>query len=146
MKKALFEKRKFNDYAEAQDLVARAKRKQYRLFIGLAISLIASVFGVMSFTRSTVEYAIYAVLLAIPAYIIGGGFGSALKMARNLAIFGWIIIPFPLDLVTGLTTLIVALLGFFMVPVLFVFLNFVKHNKDYAEARRYLGYFSKEEA
>ena len=62
-------------------------------------------------------------------YVLGGGVKGAIGIAWKLAKFGWIIVPFPYDLMTGVMTLALAFLVFMLCPVLFVFLNFIKREE-----------------
>ncbi len=145
-KKQLIEHAQFNSYAQAKDMVDQSKRRVTRIRIGLIIAAIAScltAFGIFGHPANPATFYGSAFLLSIPAYIIGGGFGKALRAAKNLAVFGWFVVPvFPIDLLLLLFTMPLALFCFFLVPVVFVFLNYVQNNADYKEAKKYMSYFT----
>lgn len=45
------------------------------------------------------------------------GFMTALRMCKSIAFWGWVAVPFPMDIVTGLITFFVALFLLFCFPV-----------------------------
>ncbi len=47
-----------------------------------------------------------------------GGFGTAIKMAGKIAKWGWIVVPFPFDLVTFLFSFIFAIYAFAFFPII----------------------------
>lgn len=145
-KKKLIQHTEFNSYAQAKDMVDTSKRRVTRIFIGLIIAAIASsltAYACFGNPADPIRFYLFAFLLSIPAYIIGGGFGKALRAAKSLAVFGWFVVPiFPVDLLLLLFTLPLALFCFFLVPVVFVFLNYIQNNTDYREAKKYLSYFN----
>lgn len=61
-----------------------------------------------------------AVLLAIVSYILAG-FGTAFRMAGKIAKWGWIIIPFPYDLLSGIMSFVFAIMAFFILPIIPVY-------------------------
>lgn len=129
----------FDSCAQAQDMVDRAGRTQLRLLIGLALSAAATVCTVLVLLgKADMSALVCPILLSLPAYLIGGGIGSALKAAKNIAVLGWVIVPFPVDILVGLVTLFYALAAFFFLPFFFVFLNFRKHSRDMKQARKFL--------
>lgn len=144
-KKNLFETMEFDNYAQAKDLVDGAEKKVKRILIGLGIAAVATLFTVIglccSNEMSQMVFFLLAFLFAIPAYIVGGGLGKALKVAKKLAVLGWIIVPFPIDILTGLCTFIVAIYALFFVPIIFVLINYSQHRKDLKAAQKYLSYF-----
>ena len=55
---------------------------------------------------------------SLASYIIGGGFGTALKWAWGVAKIGWFLVPvFPVDICTGMIGLVLGLLGLLFLPV-----------------------------
>ena len=142
--KKLIETMEFDNYAAAQAMVDSADAKRKRIFIGLALSAVATACSCLAFSGNASDIVGFGgMFLALVAYIVGGGFGSALKLAWGLAKFGWIILPFPYDIVTGFITFFFAIIAFVCFPVVFVLMSFFKHNKEYSEAKKYLSYYKK---
>lgn len=146
----LIETANFDSYEEAKEMVRTAKNRRTRHLIALAISALATAltaYGLFSVGgMDGFEYCAYAFMLAIPAYLIGGGFGKVLKIAGKLAKFGWLILPFPIDIVTGLMTFIFAGFALFCVPLFFTFTNFVQHDRDYKAAMKHLSHYTRANA
>lgn len=137
----------FNSYEQAQEMARVTGAKRSRVLIGLAISAVATgltLFGLFGGHPDGLGmvYIMLAFFAAIPAYILGGGFGKALKAAGKLAKFGWLIIPFPYDLITGFMTLIIAGFLFFCAPFFFVVKNALNANAEYNEAVKNLSYYT----
>lgn len=141
----IIETMEFDSYEAAKEMVTTAKRKRTRHLIALGISAGATALTAYGFLGGSemdpMLYMMMAFLLAIPAYIIGGGFGKVLKTAANLGKFGWLIVPFPYDIVTGLFTFIFAAFALFCVPIFFTFTNYVQHNRDYKAAKKHLSHY-----
>ena len=137
----LIEEVLFKDLEHAKRAVAFAKVNQIRILIGLAFALVATGFTAYGlFGKAAVDkWLPYAMLCAIPAYLIGGGIFKALKAAFKVAKIGWFLIPvFPADLVFGLFFLVLGIFGFFCVPAFFVGMNFIQHKKTLDAANSYL--------
>lgn len=47
-----------------------------------------------------------------------GGFWTAIKAALNIAKWGWLVIPFPYDIATGLVAFIFAMIALFLFPII----------------------------
>lgn len=139
----IIETMEFDSYAQAKNMVQTAQKKRTRILIGLVIAAIATFCTVTAFmgNMENAHRMAYSIVLAFPAYLIGGGIGSALKTAANLAIWGWRITRFPTDVFTGIFAFFASVFIFFFVPFIFVLMNFVKHNRDYLEAKKYLSYY-----
>lgn len=60
---------------------------------------------------------------------IFGGLGTAIKMAGKIAKWGWIIVPFPLDIATFIFAFFLAIMVFFCLPIIPI-------RKAYKESRR----------
>lgn len=141
----LMETMEFSNYAQAKDMVKNAENKRIRLLIGLGISAVSTLITLlMVFGTLGNEYIAIPLLLALPAYLIGGGVMSALRTAGRLAKFGWFITRFPYDIVTGFFTFFFSVIAFLFIPFVFVFMNFIQHDRDYKEAKRYLSYYKRE--
>ena len=66
------------------------------------------------------------ILLAMCAYCLGG-LWTAIKSALGIAKWGWLVVPFPYDLATGLMAFVFAIVVFFMLPIIPI----NKANKEY---------------
>lgn len=141
-KAKLFEAVQFEDVARAQRAVTFAKINQIRILIGLAIALVAtglSAYGLWGNSENAPLFFCFACMLAIPAYLIGGGIGKALKVAWNITKIGWFLIPFfPADLLLAIGFFIFSLVGLLFVPIIFVGMNFIQHKKTLDAAKSYL--------
>ena len=103
-------------------------KKQMKL-IGLIASLIATITIWTGFAIEGIIGDILAVIWMIGlvvGYVLAGGFKRAMGVAIKLCKFGWLLLPFPFDIFTGLVTLVFSFFVFIFCPVIFVFLNFVK--------------------
>ena len=47
-----------------------------------------------------------------------GGFGTAVKMAGKIAKWGWLIVPFPYDIVTGVVSFFISIMVFIGLPII----------------------------
>ena len=59
----------------------------------------------------------YGTLLGIISYFFGG-FGTAVRMAGKIAKWGWLILPFPYDIVTGMVSFFISILVFVGLPII----------------------------
>lgn len=141
-KEKLFEAVQFKDFEQAKRAVTLAKINQTRILIGMVIALISTGFtayAIFGNAEQPMEYFSYAFLLAIPAYLIGGGIVKALKQAWKIAKIGWFLIPvFPIDLAIGLVALIWSFFAFFCIPAFFVVGNYIQHKNTLQAAKSYL--------
>lgn len=148
--KQLIEHMQFNDYAYAKSIYDNSEAKLGRIKIGLIISAVATLssalfFGLGPNADPSLDMLILSflgvsVVGSIVAYIVGGGFGIALRIAKKLAIFGWFILPFPVDIATGICTLFFSIFGFFFIPIVFVVLNYIQTRIDMKEAKEYMSF------
>jgi hypothetical protein len=60
---------------------------------------------------------VLGILLALCAYCLGG-LWTAIKSALNIAKWGWLVVPFPYDLATGPIAFLIALVAFFLLPII----------------------------
>ncbi|MEE1305339.1 MAG: hypothetical protein U0K68_09365 [Agathobacter sp.] len=139
-KNQIYEQMVFNDYAYAQKEVEKYEEKMIFKYIGLGCGALSTLLGILAFTTNEL-FATFSIILAIVSYILVGGFLTALRIAKNLAFWGWLIIPFPFDIGTGLMTLIFAILGFLMFPIIFNLIAFFGIRKDYVAAKEYLSFY-----
>lgn len=142
----LIEEKQFNDAAYAEDVLKICQVLLEKIKRGMIIAGIASVSSIIMVLTSEIEIIsnacfIISVVGAIAAYIIGGGFGDAVRMAVKLAKWGWFICPmFPIDIVVFIVVLIFAIIAFFFLPIIFVFLHYRQINTDKEKAELYLSY------
>lgn len=143
-KNELTEKMVFDNYAYAKGIYDGSKSKLKRVRIGMIISAISSAFSVcaVAFGNQNDEllglFASLAFVGSIASYILGGGFKRTLRAAKKLAFFGWLILPFPYDLATGLVTITIAPIVLFFFPVFFVFGNYRQIRHEYKDAEEYI--------
>lgn len=95
-----------------------------RKTLALILATVATACSVIGFIgRGNDFLGIFAVIglfLSIASYIIGGGLGDAIKAALTLGKWGWLIVPFPIDIATGLFTMLVSFVAFLFLPIIFV--------------------------
>ena len=107
------------------------EKKQMKL-IGLIASLIATVAIWTGFSIGGTIGDVLAVIWMIGlvvGYVLGGGLKGAIGFALKLGKFGWLIIPFPFDIMTGMLSIGLAFLLFLFCPAIFVFLSFIKSHE-----------------
>ena len=151
-KKGLYQDIEIDSRSEAQQIVdsygevAEKGKKGFKLSkIGTAFSLIGIVLSLATASSSGALSNFFGILMFIgiilgfASYIIGGGFGIALKTAGRLAEFGWFVVPvFPVDIVVFFFVLMFAVFAFFFIPVVFVGISSKQRQKDYEQAVLYL--------
>lgn len=69
---------------------------------------------------------VYGWLLGIVAIFVGG-LGAACRMAKKIAIWGWVVVPFPMDIFTGL-------FSFFMAFWVLILFSIIPIHKAYKES------------
>ena len=131
-----FEEKQFNDYEYAMGVKAAceaqlAKSKKVYIIAGISTAcfLIPFLWPI-------------AMIGSIVSYSMGGGFGTALKIACKVATVGWFVFPFPICFLTGMCGMVFSMVAFFMLPILFVFCNYLQIKKDLHAAEEYLSYCS----
>lgn len=124
-------------YSYIQTYCKRKKKEKEKMdkkmlkLIGLIASLISTV-AILADCGLNPEGVIGDILIVIwiigliVGYILGGGLKGAIGSAWKLAKFGWLIVPFPYDIMTGCITFVCAIMVFMLCPVIFVFLSFIK--------------------
>lgn len=128
-----------------------------KLRIALILSVVATCVGVLSFvyfkaadtadtvnTRIAFILAIASICLSITSYILGGGFSTALGFAGKIAVFGWICLPFPIDVPFGIVTFIIAVFTFLFMPFVFVLISCCQERKYIKQAKYYVEHFKPE--
>lgn len=143
--KPLFEKMEFNDVQYARDMMSGCEAKLAKCQKAMPFAAVGTLCGVPAFIfngaapRLTSVLLFVAIVLSIIAYSTGGGIKIAISWAWKICKFGWYVIPFfPVDLVVAVVAFVVAVMGFFCAPLLFVWLNKRQITQDYEAAKQYL--------
>ena len=135
----LIEDAVFDSVEKAQREVKFAKINMIRTLIGAAVAVLSTVLLLIALFGKDSNYYMYAALPAIPAYLIGGGIGKAVKAAWKITKIGWFLIPvFPADVLLAIAFFILSLFVFFYLPIIFVGLNYVEHKRAFKSAEEYL--------
>ena len=139
----LIEDAVFDSVEKAQREVKFAKINMIRTLIGAAFAVLSTVLLLIALFGKDSNYYMYAALPAIPAYLIGGGIGKAVKAAWKITKIGWFLIPvFPADVLLAIAFFILSLFVFFYLPIIFVGLNYVEHKRALKAAEAYLAQFA----
>ena len=135
----------FNFAQRSQEEWEKKNRKLSRIKKGLIIAAIAQAIFILIYILDTSGILIFDdflfiiyLITTIAAYIIGGGLLGAIrkcwKIAKKLFFIGWICVPFPMDIFTGLFTSLLGFtflpMGIIMMPLLMVFLNYRDTKKE----------------
>ena len=144
MKKAtIIENMEFANRNMAAQYCSQADARIKRLRIGLIIAAAATLSAVLMLAlMGSSEYAglfaLPAMTGAIASYIVGGGFPIAFRAAKKIATFGWFVAPFPYDIPIFIVTFMLAIMAFFFIPVIFVFINYVQEKRNLTAAAQYV--------
>ena len=139
----LIEDAVFDSVEKAQREVKFAKINMIRTLIGAAFAVLSTVLLLIALFGKDSNFYMYAALPAIPAYLIGGGIGKAVKAAWKITKIGWFLIPvFPADVLLAIAFFILSLFVFFYLPIIFVGLNYVEHKRAYNAAQAYLAQYA----
>ena len=157
-KEKVFTEMQFNDAQYAQDVLVNSQSKLERCKIALIVALVVQVLWVLAFFAPNafskmpgfLGNIISMVMFGgtIAAYIIGGGIkatvGFVWKMAKGISWIGWVLVPFPMDIVTGIASFLIVLLFIpcvlLFVPLLGVAANYRQTKMDHQAAETYLSY------
>ena len=156
----LYEEMVFDDVQYAVDVVNAYKTKYNKVKRGLNLSIVSLLYFFLALPMVyTIIYPIpilgkpiseiavlVGLILVFASYIIGGGLKPALRWARKLGTFGWLILPFPWDLFTGIFLMMAVVVFFFFCPVVFIYMNYRQINMDYKAAKKYLSYYKSKPA
>ena len=147
----LYEEIVFNNMQEALEAKERCESRLSRSKIALIIAAVAEVLWILDFIigptgvlANIMDTACFVGTIA--SYAVGGGILYTLKtnwrIAKKIGFWGWLVIPFPLDIFTGLVSMGVALIygifGTLLLPLLFVFLNHRRLTKELEAAKHYI--------
>ena len=98
--------------------------KMIRNCIALGTASLGTLLSVIYFFNMESSFAStlfgMSIILGLVSYILGGGIIDAVKGAAKIGKIGWLIVPFPIDLVVGLMTTVFAVLLFLCCPIIFV--------------------------
>ncbi len=136
-RKTFYEEMHFNDYAYAMDKKRESEELLEQSGQIRLLAIIGTVCGLLSFMGVT---AIAAFAISILCYQKIGGFSVAARWAKNLAVWGWIIAPFPFDLITFPIVFIYAFLALLFLPYFVVHSYRKQLRKTIDEADEYLKY------
>lgn len=112
-----------SNYAEGVNAgISEHKKKTALILSGAATALV--VVGVMLSNNRSIgvsSFGMFMIMVAIPLAIasyVFAGLGTMLNWCKNLAFVGWLVVPFPWDIVSGICTFLMAVLLFLFVPIL----------------------------
>lgn len=99
-------------------------KKMKRIEIAQYIALGATCLTVLGFVLSGIfggripmSMMGYGVMAGIVSYFFGG-FGTAVRMAGKIAKWGWLIVPFPYDIITGMVSFFISIMVFIGLPII----------------------------
>lgn len=107
----------------------RLKIAQYIALGATAFSVIGGILGGMSGSDFGAILMVIGFVAGLVSYIFGG-LGTAIRMAGGIAKWGWIIVPFPYDILTFILSFIFAIFAFVFLPIIPV-------RKAYKESMRF---------
>ena len=144
MKKVkLIEEAVFESVETAQREVKFAKVNMIRTLIGTAFAVLSTILLLIALFGQDSQYYVFAALPAIPAYLIGGGIGKAVKAAWKITKIGWFLIPvFPADVLLAVAFFFLSLFAFFYLPIIFVGMNYIDHKRALKAAEAFLAQFA----
>ncbi len=135
------EERRFDNVAYAEDVKAACEARIKRSGIAVILAIAASIVAMVGMTKENFPtYFGVTVALSIAAYIITGSLLRIIDSASTLGKIGWLIMPFPLDIATGMATVMAAMIIFLFCPTLFILISMWKNKKELREAEKYLSY------
>lgn len=95
----------------------RLKNAQYIALGATALSVIGGLLGGMSGSNVGAVLMCVGFVAGLVSYIFGG-LGTAIKMAGGIAKWGWIVVPFPYDIMTFIMSFIFAIFAFIFLPII----------------------------
>jgi hypothetical protein len=95
----------------------RLKIAQIIAAVGTVFSLVGIFLNYQMGVEAGLSLMGLGILAAAAAYLFGGLF-TAIRMAGGIAKWGWIVVPFPYDIVTFIVAFILALFAFLFVPII----------------------------
>ena len=107
----------------------RLKIAQYIALVATALSVIGGLISGLLGSEIGSGFMCLGFLVGLVSYIFGG-LGTAIKMAGGIAKWGWIVVPFPYDIMTFIFSFIFAIVVFICLPIIPV-------RKAYKESMHY---------
>lgn len=95
----------------------RLKIAQYIALGATAFSGIGGILGGLSGSDFGAILMCVGFIAGLVSYIFGG-LGTAIKMAGGIAKWGWIVVPFPYDIMTFILSFIFAIFAFVFFPII----------------------------
>lgn len=144
IKKFFVETVELKNAEQAQQLLDRENAKKKRLTAALWMSAIASVMIIVGFLGLPTIGGL-GVILAVPAYIMGG-FGNTLITMLKMILVGWkcLIFLFPINILPAAFLACVGAMLFISAPVFYVGINYLQHRKNIEVAQSMLENSAKE--
>lgn len=100
-------------------------RYTYAQYIAIAATILNALgIIVLKLTENADNVSIWGALLIMLGIILAfcsyclGGLWTAIKAALGIAKWGWLVVPFPYDIATGLVAFILALAVLFLIPII----------------------------
>lgn len=105
-------------------------RYKYAKILATVATVSVGIYGLLTFLNPPdfvlLPFVLVWLVGTIGAYLCGG-LVTAIKMALSIGKWGWLVVPFPIDIATGLGSIIMALVAFLFVPIIPV----MKAEKEY---------------
>ena len=136
-----YEEKQFSCAAQAEAVKAACVAKVKRSIIAIGLALVASLIVMIGMNKE--NFPVYFGIgfsISIVAYILTGSFGKIMDSAFKLGKAGWLILPFPIDIITGMATIMAMIFIFLFFPTIFIIVSFFKNKKELREAEKYLEY------
>ena len=96
---------------------APAFTAQYIALGATCMTVLGFVINLATQSRWSITMCGYGVMIGLISYFFGG-IKTAVKMAGKIAKWGWIILPFPYDIVTGLVAFFISIFVFMALPII----------------------------
>lgn len=98
-------------------IMNRLQIAQYIALGATALSVIGGLLGGLSGSSVGTVLMCVGFVAGLISYIFGG-LGTAIKMAGGIAKWGWIVVPFPYDIMTFIMSFIFAIFAFVFLPII----------------------------
>lgn len=95
----------------------RLKIAQYIALLATALSVVGGLIGGLSGSDFGAVMMCIGFVLGLASYFFGG-FGTAIRMSAGIAKLGWVIVPFPFDIITFFFTFAFAIIAFVCLPII----------------------------